>query len=314
MSDPEQKGRDVAQMEATAAAVTGLIEEEERLAPSPLQRLQRILHRYPALGPLLVLAIMMAVFALNAPEKFLTAGNVSLVIQQVAVVGTLAIGQTLIILTAGVDLSVGAIAVLTSIVMANLSAEFGVPGIAALLLGFAFGTACGLLNGLLITRLRMPPFIVTLGTLSIFFALNLFILEWRHRARQQHGWPAHDARPHRLHRRRQPHPRRDRDDRPLRRLHVCAPAHALGRHIYATGDDPESARLTGIRVDRVLITVYAVAGLLYAFGAWFLIGRVNAATPRRSRQPTWRRSPPWSSVARASSADGAASWGRSSGP
>ena len=280
MSDPEQKGRDVAQMEATAAAVTGLIEEEERLAPSPLQRLQRILHRYPALGPLLVLAIMMAVFALNAPEKFLTAGNVSLVIQQVAVVGTLAIGQTLIILTAGVDLSVGAIAVLTSIVMANLSAEFGVPGIAALLLGFAFGTACGLLNGLLITRLRMPPFIVTLGTLSIFFALNLFISSGATvLGSNMDGlltMPGHIV--------------------SIGGANLTLGAIGMivlygvfmyvlrltrwGRHIYATGDDPESARLTGIRVDRVLITVYAVAGLLYAFGAWFLIGRVNAATPQ----------------------------------
>ena len=56
--------------------------------------------------------------------------------------------------------------------MAKLSADFGVPGVAALLVGFVFGTACGLLNGLLITRLRLPPFIVTLGTLSIFFALE----------------------------------------------------------------------------------------------------------------------------------------------
>ncbi len=162
-------------MEATAAAVTGTIDEEERQAPSPLQRLQRLLHRYPALGPLFVLAVMATIFGLNSPERFLTAGNASLIIQQVAVIGTLAIGQTLIILTAGVDLSVGAIAVFTSLIMANLSAQFGVPGIVALLVGFAFGTGCGLLNGLLITRLQMPPFIVTLGTLSIFFALNLYV-------------------------------------------------------------------------------------------------------------------------------------------
>jgi fructose transport system permease protein len=280
MSDPEQRVQDVARMESTAAAVTGVIEEEEWRAPSPLQRVQRTLHRYPALGPLLVLAIMMAVFALNSPEKFLSAGNISLVVQQMAVIGTLAVGQTLIILTAGVDLSVGAIAVFVSIIMANLSAEFGVPGIAALLLGFACGTAFGLLNGLLITRLRMPPFIVTLGTLSIFFALNLYVSS---------GATVLGSNMDSL---------------------LTLPGHIVsigganltlgaigmlvlyalfmyvlrltgwGRHIYATGDDPESARLTGIRTDRVILSVYAVAGLTYAIGAWFLIGRVNAATPQ----------------------------------
>ena len=90
------------------------------------------------------------------------------------VVGTLGIAQTLIILTAGIDLSVGAIMVLSSIVMAKLSADQGVPGLLALLIGFGVGTACGLLNGALVTRLRLPPFIVTLGTLNVFFALNLY--------------------------------------------------------------------------------------------------------------------------------------------
>ena len=88
--------------------------------------------------------------------------------------GTLGIAQTLIILTAGIDLSVGAIMVLSSIVMAKLARRSGLPGALALLLGFTVGTACGLLNGALVTRLRLPPFIVTLGTLYIFFAINLW--------------------------------------------------------------------------------------------------------------------------------------------
>jgi fructose transport system permease protein len=280
MSGPQSRDHDEARMDALAAAVTGVIDEEERYAPSPLQRIQRLLHRYPALGPLLVLTLMIVIFSLVRPERFLTAGNLSLIIGQVAVVGTLAIGQTLIILTAGVDLSVGAIAVFTSIVMANASAQFGVPGIVALLLGFGMGTACGLINGLLITRLRMPPFIVTLGTLSVFFALNLYV--------------SGSATV------------RGIDMDPL----LVLPGHTFsllganftlgsigmlvmyalmiyvlrftgwGRHVYATGDDPEAARLSGIRTARVLVTVYASAGLIYGLGAWFLIGRVNAATPQ----------------------------------
>jgi fructose transport system permease protein len=267
-------------MEAGAAAVAGEIDEDARRASTPLERIQRTLHKYPALGPFFVLLGMVAVFSAVAPDRFLSAGNLSLVIGQVAVVGTLAIGQTIIILTAGVDLSVGAIAVFTSIVMAQLSADFGVPGILALTLGFAFGTACGLVNGLLITRLRMPPFIVTLGTLSIFFSLNLYVS----------GSAT----------------TRGIDLDPLltvtgETLNFGGARFTLGsigmllmygvmiyvlrytgwgRHVYATGDDPEAARLSGIRVDRVIVSVYAAAGFIYAIGAWFLIGRVNGASPQ----------------------------------
>ena len=282
MSGPSQQD-DVARMESAAAAVGGEIDDEDRRSRSPLERLQHILHKYPALGPFFVLLGMVAVFSAVAPDRFATTNNLSLIIQQTAVVGTLAIGQTIIILTAGVDLSVGAIAVFASIIMAKASAEFGLPGIVALLAGFGLGTACGLFNGWLITRFRMPPFIVTLGTMSIFFALNLYIS----------GSAT----------------TRGVDLDPLltlpgenisilgARLSVGAIGMLLmyavmiyvlrftgwGRHAYATGDDPEAARLSGIRVDRVLVSVYAVAGFIYGIGAWFLIGRVNAASPQAAQ-------------------------------
>ncbi|MFV2063483.1 MAG: ABC transporter permease, partial [Chloroflexota bacterium] len=181
-----------------------------------------------------------------------------------------------------IDLSVGAIAVFASIIMAKLSADLGVPGIMALFVGFTVGTGCGLLNGLLITKLRLPPFIVTLGTLSIFFALNLYVsasTTTRGRdmadiltfAGTRINVPIVDT------------------PIPLASIGMLVMygimAYVLrftawGRHVYATGDDPESARLTGIRVDRVLLSVYAVAGLIYGIGAWFLIGRIGAASPQ----------------------------------
>src|SRR4051794_957701 len=136
-------------------------------------RVHDILHSNATLGPLFVLLLAVVFFAITA-DRFLAPANLSLIVQQVMVVGTLGIAQTLVILTAGIDLSVGAIMVLSSIVMAKLSADSGVPGLLALLIGFGVGTACGLLNGTLVTRLRLPPFIVTLGTLQIFFALNLY--------------------------------------------------------------------------------------------------------------------------------------------
>ena len=108
-------------------------------------------------------------------DRFLDPTNISLIIQQVAVVGVLALGQTLIILTAGIDLSVGAIMVLSSIVMAKLSAEVGLPGPVALLAGFATGLACGLVNGFLVAKARIPPLIATLGTLGMALGASYLI-------------------------------------------------------------------------------------------------------------------------------------------
>src|SRR3954462_917481 len=136
-------------------------------------RVHDVLHSNATLGPLFVLLLAVVYFAITA-DRFLQPANLSLIVQQVMVVGTLGIAQTLVILTASIDLSVGAIMVLSSIMMAKMSADQGVPGLLALLIGFVVGTACGLLNGSLVTRLRLPPFIVTLGTLNIFFALNLW--------------------------------------------------------------------------------------------------------------------------------------------
>jgi fructose transport system permease protein len=136
---PEHRGQDHADAEAAAAAVGGEIVEQERQEMTPVQRVQRVLHRYPAIAPLLFLGLMLVVFSFMS-DRFLQPFNMSLIIQQVTVVGTLAIGQTIIILTAGIDLSVGAITVFASIVMAKVSADYGVPGIAALAIGFSVGT------------------------------------------------------------------------------------------------------------------------------------------------------------------------------
>lgn len=280
MSSDGRRNQDAADFEATAAAVTGNIDEEERREPTLLERVQRTLHKYPALGTFLVLVVMVVTFSLVAPDRFLRPYNLSLIIAQVTVVGTLAIGQTIIILTAGIDLAVGAIAVFASIVMANLNVTLGMPGHLALPLGFVFGTCCGLVNGLLITRFKMPPFIVTLGTLSIFFALNLFVSG----SATVRGTDMDSILL-------LPGVAVEIFDTRLTlgsigmlvmygiMIYVLGYT-AWGRHIYATGDDPESARLSGIRIDRVLLSVYAVAGLIYAVGAWFLIGRVGAASPQ----------------------------------
>ena len=137
-----------------------------------MQRIQHVLHAHPAISPLLLLVLSFLVFNYLNPN-FGTLRTQSLILQQVAVVGALAVGQTLIILTAGIDLSCGAIAILAMLYSAKLSADSGIPGPLAILIGMAVGTAAGAINGLLVTRLKLPPFIVTLGTLSIFTAMAL---------------------------------------------------------------------------------------------------------------------------------------------
>ncbi len=102
--------------------------------------------------------------------------------QQVTVVATLALGQTLVILTAGIDLAAGAITVFSSILMANMATKLGVPGFLAIVLGLVLRHGDGAFNGWLVTKIKLPPFIVTLGTLSIFFSLNAVVSRSRRSA------------------------------------------------------------------------------------------------------------------------------------
>ncbi len=245
---------------------------------TPLSRIRNALHRYPAISPAVVLVVAVIVFGvLN--DRFLLPSNLSLITQQVAVVGTLAIAQTLIILTAGIDLSVGAVMVLTSMVIAQTAARDGLPAVVALLLGLVVGLAAGAFNGLLVTRLKLPPFIVTLGTLNIFIALTLL---YSNGATVRGGempsiLPATGT------------------TFPLAGVNISVGVvmmlvlyvviafilrnTAWGRHVYAVGDDKEAARLAGIQVNRVLLSVYLAAGAILAVGAWIQIGRSNAASP-----------------------------------
>jgi fructose transport system permease protein len=260
---------------APTAPVSGF---EERRNESPLQRVQHVLHANPILGPLAVLVLAIVVFSFVS-GRFLSATNMGLVLAQVTVIAVLALGQTLIILTAGIDLSVGAIAVFSSILMANMATDLGVPGALAIVVGLVLGTAMGAFNGYLVTRIKLPPFIVTLGTLSIFFSLNQVvsrsetvrgtdmppIMTWTGETFGLGGFRITYGSIIML---------------LLFAFFVYALSHtAWGRHVYATGDDPEAARLAGIRTNRVLFSVYTVAGLVYAIGAWILMGRLASASP-----------------------------------
>ncbi len=248
-----------------------------RRRQSPVQRVQHLLHGYPWLSPLFLLVLTFVIFSILNP-RFASPAAQSLLLQQVAVVACLAIGQTLVILTAGIDLSVGAVAILSMMVMATLAAENGLPGWLSILIGVALGVAAGFLNGFLVTRVGLPPFIVTLGTLSIFTAIALLysggssiqnnrlpdIINWTGKA--------FSVGPFRI-----------TVGVVMVLLMYAVVGFALsqtawGRHIFAVGDDPESARLSGVESKRVLLSVYTVAGLIYGLAAWIQIGRAGSAT------------------------------------
>ena len=121
------------------------------------------------LGPFIALLLACGFFALQS-DRFLSSQNFALILQQVMVVGVIAIGQTLVILTAGIDLSCGMVMALGGIVMTKVAADYGLSAPVAIACGMAVTTLFGLVNGLLVTKVKLPPFIVTLGTLNIAFA------------------------------------------------------------------------------------------------------------------------------------------------
>ena len=264
----------------TSATATVASFDEERL--TVLQRTQRFLHAYPTVVPFVVLLLGVLLGVLVNPSRFTAASNLSTILTQVMVIGIVGVGQTLVILTAGIDLSVGVIMVISSVVMGRLAVYAGVPTLIAFPIGLLVGAAFGYLNGILVTRLKMPPFIVTLGTLSIIGALNTYYsqsetigmqdIEEKAWFLQIMGnqitiggarimWGT------------------------FLMLAVAAVVWyvlnrtAYGRHIYATGDDREAARLAGINTDRILLSVYVLAGLIAAIAGWALIGRVGAISP-----------------------------------
>ncbi|WP_250031440.1 ABC transporter permease [Paractinoplanes maris] len=245
-----------------------LLEKEDRAGP-----LRAALSSQTA-GPLAALVLAVVIFSATT-DSFLNAGNLSLIAQQSVVVGTLALGQTLVILTAGIDLSNGAIMVLASVVIGNLATDGNVFG--ALLAGLAVCLVLGLLNGVLVAQFSLPPFIVTLGVLSVLTAAARLYTD-------SQSYPIDSAFLTAL------------NGGPTvggvtitygvllwigltAILGYALTQTAWGVRVYAVGDNPRAAALTGIKVKRVLLSVYLTAAVVYAFAAWQALGRTPTADP-----------------------------------
>lgn len=245
-------------------------------------RVQRFLHSYPTVVPLIVLVTSLIGFGLFAGSKFFTPYNMSLIVQQVSIIGVLAVAQSIIILTAGIDLSVAATMILCSVIAGHLSVRVGFPTSVALLVSFVCGTGIGVINGFLITKVKLPPFIATLGTWNVFYALNLYLsgAQSIRSSELDASAPALKFFGENL----SVFGTQISYGSILLLLLFLVLWYALtwtawGRHIYAVGDDKDAAELAGIRTNRVIISVYGVAGLICAIAGWSAIGRVGAVSP-----------------------------------
>jgi ribose transport system permease protein len=243
-------------------------------------RLIPILDRY---GILIVIFVMSLVLYALQPEVFFTWRNIANIFKQTAVNSMLAIGMFLAILTAGIDLSVGSVLALAMMALAVANAD-GWAWPIVLLLGPVVGLMAGFVNGVGITKLRMPhPFIMTLGMLFMARGLANLI---------SGGVPYTGL----------PEPVRflgsaqiylgdwggERINLPVALVvtvivylafWVLLEHTVLGRRIYAIGGNPQAARVSGISVDRVLIIVYTLCGLMAGFGGLIMAGRTNSGSP-----------------------------------
>lgn len=251
--------------------------------------MRKFLGTNPTSVPALILILSILAFGALPGDRFFRLSTLSLILDQTMIVGIIAIAQTLIILTAGIDLSVGVMTVFCSFIMGRLAMGVagaegtGIPVLIAIVLAVAAGGIMGLTNGLLVTKMRLPPFIATLGTFKIFDALKLYFSgseSIRNADLELHTptllWFGNVI-----------------DFSSGAKITYSAIALILlailfsyilrwtawGRHVHAIGDDPDAANLAGIQTDRTLISVYVVAGLICGFAAWLLIGRVGSVSP-----------------------------------
>jgi len=242
---------------------------------SRLVRLTTFIDRFGALGIVLIMATLSYV---AQPDVFLTTNNIANIFRQTAFLALLALGQFMVIVTAGIDLSVGSTLALAMMSTAVLSVA-GVPWPLLILTPFLVGAAVGVINGVGLTWLHMPhPFIMTLGMLNIARGLTNLIsggvpisglpaeVRWLGAGNVSVGGL----------------------QVPVSvgvvilsylAVWVFLQHTRTGRHVYAIGGNPQAARVTGVNVDRTLVLVYALCGLLAGFSGLLLAGRTNSGFP-----------------------------------
>lgn len=232
-------------------------------------------------GPLVALVVVYALFAVLAPDTFARSVNLTMMARQTVVVAIVAVGMTVVMVEGGIDLSVGSVVALTTVIVARLLQSGAGPWTAAFA-GIAAGGVAGIVNGALVASLRITPFIVTLGTMSAL----------RGAAKGLAGEQKIDA-----------------DPRGLDQLMAVVPAERawmlfpfgvwialglavlaaamlaytrFGRHVVATGSNVLAARLAGVRIAALTLSVYAIAGLLAGVGGIIEFATLTVGDPTDS--------------------------------
>jgi ribose/xylose/arabinose/galactoside ABC-type transport system permease subunit len=233
----------------------------------------RLWERHGELAVLVLLVVMCALAAWKS-KVFLTRGNMRNVLRQASALGVVAVGQTLVILSRGIDLSVGAAATVSCCLSAGIMMGKPADTASAVAVALGFGLIVGLINGLLTTRFALPDFIATLATMSILQGFALIYsggIEIGKVTTQfsKLSYGSIGILPYSL----------------LLWLAVAIVAGLFlkytrtGRYIYAVGGDPDVARLSGIPVDRIKILAYSLSGTLAALGGLVLAARMTVGDP-----------------------------------
>jgi ribose transport system permease protein len=233
------------------------------------ENIREFLQRYGLIFSFLLLCLSLSILS----DRFLTVDNFINIFRQSTINGIIAVGMTLVILTAGIDLSVGSILALSSVMAASML-HSGMPIPAAILVGLGVGASCGLINGLTITRASVPPFVATLGMMTIARGLSLVFTG---------GKPITGL----------PDVFRFIGTGSIGPIptpiilaaatfiigYVMLTRTSLGQFIYAIGNNPVAARYAGISVGLNITFVYVVSGLLAAVAGMILIARLDSAQP-----------------------------------
>lgn len=239
--------------------------------PTPVrERLNDVVSQASAAGALIIVFIALSI----ASPYFLTANNLFNVGVQVSVVAIIAVGQTLVILTAGIDLSVGSVAGLSGVVGSMAMVQSGLPLVLGIIVGILVGAAIGTVNGVLITRMGLPPFIATLGMLGVARGLTFIV--------------SNEVAIYGL-----PHSFRTVSEGQIGPIplpvvylvviaiigHLVLSRTKLGRYAYAIGSNKDAARLSGIPINRYLVSVYIISGALAGFGGMIAASLVQSGQP-----------------------------------
>jgi len=224
-----------------------------------------------ALSRLVVLFIMVVIVSILNP-KFLTTGNILNVLRQAAPIFIIGVGQTIVILARGIDLSMDSVASLTSVVTATLMIDNQLPFYLAMGIGLALGVFLGLFNGVIITKIKLPPFVATFGTWLLFKGLTVLWIDGRVISGFSKGFTYMG----------------------IGRLfgipviilisilvyiifRILLRQTIFGRKVYSIGANPDASRVSGIKIDRIIIIVFIISALMATFGSQLYIARIDSA-------------------------------------